>query len=56
MIFLPYTTEVFVFLQLLGITHANWWWLAFFMLADASTSHLWLQSKGVKKPNIDDKD
>jgi hypothetical protein len=33
-LYFPYTTEIFVFCQLLGFTHASWWWLAAFMLND----------------------
>ena len=35
MIYLPYSTEIFIFLQLLGYTHASWWWIAFFLVNDA---------------------
>jgi hypothetical protein len=38
MFYFIYTTEVFIFSQLIGITHANWWWIVWFILADTGTS------------------
>jgi hypothetical protein len=44
-ILLPISTEVFIFCQLLGWTHASWWWMAFFLANDASTFYGWRKSK-----------
>ena len=46
-IYLPYSAEVFAFLQLLGYTHISWWWLLAFMFNDACTymSYKNLQAK-----------
>jgi hypothetical protein len=44
-IFLPYSAEVFVFLQLLGLTHATWWLLPLFLFNDAAMIQVWKNHK-----------
>lgn len=45
MFYFMYTSELFILLQLLGITHANWWWIVWFVLTDMSTTLLFRSNK-----------
>lgn len=35
-----FTTELFIFCQLLGWTHTSWWWMAYFLTVDSGMGML----------------
>ena len=48
MIYFPYFTEVFILLQILGWTHAGWWWVIYFALVDSATVYSYKKYEKVK--------